>query len=382
MTESPSQPGAEAAHKAAPSFEQSLPFFWPVSAALNLEEDAFRIFGDNLDFLAEAEKLNDPKPPTWATSNKMRLDMDTMRLLDFSDAAAGAATPVLIDAPYAGHRSTIADYDKGQSLVETLMNSGLRRVCVTDWKPATPEMRDFDIDKYLAELNVAIDELGGQVHLVGLCQGGWLSAMLAARFPHKVKTLVLAGSPIDTDAGDGPIKHMAHALPFQTYQKMVELGGGLMPGRFMLAGWKNMHPKAQYLEKYADLYRNIEDKSYIVRTEKFERWYENPLDLPGRYYLQAIKDLFKDNLFAKGRFKGLGRLLNLKDVTCPTYLLAGEADDITTREQVFAAEHLIGTPPQNIVRRLVPGGHIGLFMGSRTLKEVWPDIASWIISYD
>ena len=30
---------------------------------------------------------------------------------------------------------------------------------------------------------VAIDDLGGEVHLVGLCQGGWLSAMLAARFP-------------------------------------------------------------------------------------------------------------------------------------------------------------------------------------------------------
>jgi poly(3-hydroxybutyrate) depolymerase len=26
----------------------------------------------------------------------------------------------------------------------------------------------------------------------------------------------------------------------------------------------------------------------------------------------------------------------------------------------------------------VPGGHIGLFMGSRTLKESWPEIARWI----
>ena len=40
-----------------------------------------------------------------------------------------------------------------------------------------------DIDHYLAELLVCIEELGGRVNLVGLCQGGWMSTMLAARFP-------------------------------------------------------------------------------------------------------------------------------------------------------------------------------------------------------
>jgi poly(3-hydroxybutyrate) depolymerase len=26
----------------------------------------------------------------------------------------------------------------------------------------------------------------------------------------------------------------------------------------------------------------------------------------------------------------------------------------------------------------VPGGHIGLFMGAKTLKEAWPEVAKWI----
>ena len=30
-------------------------------------------------------------------------------------------------------------------------------------------MKDFDIDSYLKELIVAIDDLGGRVNLVGLC---------------------------------------------------------------------------------------------------------------------------------------------------------------------------------------------------------------------
>jgi len=363
------------------STENSVPMFWPWEAALTLESGALQTFEKNLDFVSEAERINQPPPPRWATDNTVRLDLDTMRLRDFTANAASRQMPVLIDPPYAGHSAIIADYDKGQSLVETLMAAGLERVLVTDWKAATPDMRDFDIDKYLAELNVAIDDLGGQVHLIGLCQGGWLSAMLASRFPGKVKSLILAGSPIGTSAGDGPIKHMAHTIPMATYEEMVRMGRGMMPGRLMLSGWKNMHPDAQYIDKYVTLYQHVQDRNYIRHTEIFERWYENPLDLPGRYYLQAVHDLFKDNRLAKGEFIGLGRKLQLKDITCPLYLLAGESDDITTREQVFAAQDLVGTPRANIVTQLVPGGHIGLFMGSRTLVQAWPGIARWITGH-
>jgi poly(3-hydroxybutyrate) depolymerase len=361
-----------------PAREHSVPWFWPFAAAIELEEEGARLFRDNLKFVAEAEEITVPPPPEWATPNRVALDLETMRLRDFSAPGSEPALPVLIDAPYAGHSSTIADYAQGQSLVETLLAAGLRRVLVTDWKPATDAMRDFSIDKYLAEINVVVDDLGGAAHLVGLCQGGWMSAMYAARFPAKVRSLVLAGAPIDTDAGDGPIKRIAHSLPTSFYEEMVQAGGGRMLGKFMLAGWKNMHPEQQYVDKYLDLYAHIEDESYVKRTERFERWYENPIDLPGRYYLQAIRELFKENRFARGTFVGLGRRLSLEDLTMPLYLMAGETDDITTREQVFGAEALVGTPRAAIVKKLVPGGHIGLFMGTRTLAEAWPEIGRWI----
>ncbi len=45
---------------------------------------------------------------------------------------------------------------------------------------------------------------------------------------------------------------------------------------------------------------------------------------------------------------------------------------------MFDAELHLGTPKERIVKKLVPGGHIGLFMGSRTLKETWPQIARWL----
>lgn len=45
---------------------------------------------------------------------------------------------------------------------------------------------------------------------------------------------------------------------------------------------------------------------------------------------------------------------------------------ITAREQVFNAENLVGTPKHEIVKKLVPGGHVGLFMGSHTLERAGP----------
>ena len=166
-------------------------------------------------------------------------------------------------------------------------------------------MKDFDIDNYLADMTVAIDDLGGCVNLVGLCQGGWLSAMIAARFPNKVNSLVLAGAPIDTDAGDGSIKRMVKELPMSFYEGLVELGGGVMRGKYMLQGWKNMHPAQRYIQDDVDLYEHIDDPVYLAKEETFASWYENPVDLPGRWYLQAIEQLFKENRLAKGKFVGL-----------------------------------------------------------------------------
>ena len=356
----------------------SVPAFWPIAMAAKLVEDGADLAAKNLEFVEEEIRIHDDLRPRLATPNRVRLDLRTMKLREYGTPAG---IPTLVDAPYAGHTAMIADYHKGQSLVETLLANGIRHVALTDWKSATDDMKDFDIDNYLAQIVVVIDDLGGRVNLVGLCQGGWTSAMVAARFPDKVNTLVLAGAPIDTDAGNGPIKRMVHASPISFYEEIVVLGGGLMRGKFMLQGWKNMHPEQHYIQDHIDLYEHIDDPAYLAKEETFESWYENPIDLPGRWYLQVITQLFKQNRFAKGEFMGLGRELNLRDVTCPTYLLAGAADDITTPEQVLGAANYLGTSRDQIVQKTVPGGHIGLFMGSRTLKEHWPEIARWITAH-
>lgn len=370
---------ADVAVKPANNAWMSVPAFWPMAMANALVQQGAAQVTKNLKFVDEEIRIHSHKRPLLATPHSTRLDLRTMVLREYGQSGSGI--PTLIDAPHAGHTAAIADYHKGQSLVETLLAHGIAHVALTDWKSATPDMKDLEIDNYLEAMVVAIDDLGGRVNLVGLCQGGWVSTMLAARFPDKVNSLVLAGAPIDTDAGNGSIRKMVHQSPASFYEELVALGGGLMQGKFMLQGWKNMHPEQHYMQDHIDLYEHIDDAAYLAKQETFERWYENPIDLPGRWYLQVIQQLFKENRLAKGHFVALGRKLDLRHITCPLYLLAGEGDDITTVEQVLNAAKLVGTPADQIQQKTVPGGHIGLFMGARTLKEHWPPIARWIAAH-
>jgi len=356
----------------------AVPAFWPLIVGTTLLQQGLQAYRKNLEFVHEDLRLHAGLRPRLATANTLRLDLRTMEVRDYGP---GGGLPTLVAAPYAGHTAMIADYRRGQSLVQTLLENGIAHVALTDWKSASTDMKDLEIDNYLAEALVAIDDLGGRVNLVGLCQGGWLAAMLAARFPQKVNTLVLAGAPIDTDAGALPLTAMVHRTPLAFFEELVALGGGRMLGRFMLRGWKNMHPEQHYFRAHLDLYAHIDDPDFIDKQEAFESWYENPIDLPGRWYLQVIERLFQQNQFARGRFVALGRTLDLRAITCPVYLMAGAQDDITAPEQVLAAAALLGTTPGDIVRSTVPGGHIGLFMGARTLDQQWPLVARWIAAH-
>src|SRR5205807_7706549 len=149
----------------------------------------------------------------------------------FSAVGRTDGCPTLICAPFALHGATIADLAPGHSLVEALTRNGCRRLFLTDWRSATADMGHLTIDSYLAELNAAVDEIGAPVDLVGLCQGWWMALIYAARFPAKVRKLVLAGAPIDTDASSSRFTRAAHALPFGVFDELTRLGDGRMEGR-------------------------------------------------------------------------------------------------------------------------------------------------------
>jgi poly(3-hydroxyalkanoate) synthetase len=322
--------------------------------------------------------------PAWTTPNRVALERPFARLRDFSDGAT-VGVPVLLMPPQAGHASTIVDYSERQSQVQTLRRAGLPRVYVAEWLPATPATRDTGIDDYLTFMHDAIAEIGGPVHLIGDCQGGWQSAIYTALFPEDVRTLTLAGAPIDFQAGDGAIKKYVNLLTglggMSFYQTLVAANGGVLPGWAMSRAFFLINPEQDF-ERYAALYDQLSDPAFLERHQSFETWFSHAQDIPGRFYLWIVENLFWQNRLVEGTLTALGRRVDLAAITQPLALLAGSRDHITPAAQVFGILPYVRTPRECVLELTADGGHLGLFMGSAPLANEWPVVAAHLRQWE
>ena len=272
--------------------------------------------------LSYEEFLSSDLPePAWTTPERTLLDLPALRVHEFE---GGRGPPVLLVAPFALHGPVLADLAPGHSLAERLLAEKVGRLFLAECKTATPATRLLGIDDYLAALLVATEEFGEVVTLVGLCQGGWLSLMFAARFPSKVSRLILAGAPLDLDAAMSGIVAAARNTPPEAVQALVESGNGLICGRWMRGHWG-----AHGLEQDAISGVLQVEKPSPDLVARFQAWDAWTIDLPGAFYVQVVEDLFRANKLAKGEFVGLGRTLDLADVRAPICLLAADDDEVT-----------------------------------------------------
>lgn len=341
------------------------PMLWPFAAA-RLAMDACFWWLER----GPAEQGEGELP--WTTPGTTALELATMRLRDCSRTRSGQ--PALVCAPYALHRALIADFASGHSVVQSLQQGGVERIYLTDWRSATPDMRYLSIDSYLGDLNVAVDEIGAPVDLVGLCQGGWLSLLYAARFPAKVRRLVLAGAPVDLSV-ESRLSQLARNAPEIVYDQLVARGGGNVSGEEMLHVWSKAPSRD---DMAASLQKELSDEEGAALLARFDRWNTETLNLPGTYYLQIVNWIFRENRIASGNFTALGREIDLKDVKSPIFLLAGLDDEVVPATQALATASLIGTPRAFVAAASEPSNHLGLFMGARIHAHAWPRIAEWL----
>jgi poly(3-hydroxyalkanoate) synthetase len=351
-------------------------FFWPAFAAASAVETASSIAAQLMGPSGEASLGRDAPEPEGATPGKTALDLHTVRLRDFSLVESGV--PTLLCTPLALHGAVVADLAAGHSLVAALREAGIERLFMADWRSASAEMRFRGIDDYLADLNVLVDHLGGFVDLIGLCQGGWLSLLYAARFPAKVRKLVMAGAPVDIAARLSGLSAVAAATPLGLFQSLVQSGDGRVIGRDVAKFWGTATVDEKTVRDALQTLEPDESPEFSRLQASFKTWNDWTIDVPGTYYLEVIEKLYKRNELASGKFMALGQRVDLSRLRLPIYLLAGSADEVVAPEQLLALERLVATPPEFFRRDIAPSTHLGLFMGKRTLEEYWPRIVHWI----
>jgi poly(3-hydroxyalkanoate) synthetase len=343
--------------------------YWPFAGATLVLDTWLGLLGANRHPPAQHET-----PLSWTTPHSIALELATLRLRNFSTQAKGL--PVLVCAPYALHGAVMADFARDHSIVQALQLGGVGRLFVTDWRSATPDMRYLSIDSYLADLNAAVDTIGSPIDLIGLCQGGWLSLLFAARFPEKVRRLVLVGAPVDV-SHQSPLSQMVASLPPRAFEALVDPATGLVSGKHLQPAWS---PSLTSSAEEA-LQRSLEgsDDAEELRA-RFARWDGDPLDLPGAYYVEVADWIFRENRIAEGRFVALGRVIDPSLITLPLFLLVGRADHVVPAEQALATAQLVGTPADEVQIAIEPCGHLGLLMGRETMRHAWRRIADWLSS--
>lgn len=316
--------------------------------------------------------------PEWTTPNQEIIDLASLRLRDFSTTEKRGQVALVV-TPFALHDAAIADLAPGHSLIETLRTQGCCNLFLVEWKSATPQTKLNTIDSQLASLNVAVDEIGSRVDLIGLCQGGWLSLVYAARFPNKVRRLVLAGAPIDTSQCSSVIFSSLAKQSANAYiDELVRLGDGLVLGRQTRDLWPGDADKLSRATAALELAGSPTTREEFSVVDAFTRWDGRMLDLPGPYYREVFNWLFSENRLSYGNFLALGRVIDLKNIQHPLFLLAGEQDKVTPPASALAAAALVGSRECDIKSALAPCGHHALIMGKRTLTTQWPRIADWL----
>jgi poly(3-hydroxyalkanoate) synthetase len=327
-----------------------------------------------------AHETTNRKPPTWHSRNEVVLASPFALLRDFS-VGDDDVVPTLLFPPLAGHASCIID-KKGQSQIQLCLNTGLTRLYSFDWLSCTKAAKDTTETDRLDFITRAADLIAGpegKVNIVGNCQGGWEATLWAAIHPERVNTLIVAGAPIDTSAGNGPAqKLMPIVIPrgnMALYKAMVKANGGIVPGINLVMGFIAMHP-ITHVAEHLKVYAHVHDREYLDHFSDFYDWYLYPVNLPGKLYLWAVEHLFVRNEMFTGELEVAGDTVSLRSITCPVFLLGGEEDDITPWQQVHNMRHAVGS--SQVHWYLAPGGHIGLFIGRQSQAEYWTPILAQV----
>ncbi len=331
-----------------------------------------------LRFLNET-LLRERPAAEWHTPNRVLHRDDAHRLRDFSPEPTDPTSVPLLIVPPEVNRSTIVDFGPGQSLVRAALEHGFERVAAIEWRDVehSAAAGRRDIDDSVATIREAIVALGGRVHLLGVCQGGWESAIAAALTPDALASLTLVAAPIDFHAGSGMVKEVSRLMPMAAYRGLVVGGGGSMQGKLISAGFDLFRPFERFFLNPFTVWARLDDETWMQRHHQLQDWYRSPKDLPGPLYLRAVRELFKENRLIQGRLVACGRTVDLAAIRCPLCLVGGRRDHITPPAQLWAARRAVSSRKVREVE--TDGGHIGTFMGRTELTEHWPGIFTWLL---
>ncbi len=302
---------------------------------------------------------------------------------------------LLIVAPMSGHYATLL-----RGTVEGLLPN--HDVYITDWIDARMvPLADgrFDLDDYIDYIISILHSLGGDTHVIAVCQPSVpvlaaVAVMEERDDAYVPPTMTLMGGPIDTRINPTAVNQLAESKDIDWFRRNVIMKvpfphPGVMrdvyPGFLQLSGFMSMNLD-RHVTAHKDFFQHLVDGDGDS-AEKHRDFYDEYLavmDLTAEFYLQTVDTVFVRHALPKGEMTHHGRPVDPGRIRRVALLtVEGEKDDISGVGQTKAAHRLCTALPDSMRAHYEqPGvGHYGVFNGSRFRSEIAPRISDFILTH-
>ena len=225
---------------------------------------------------------------------------------------------LLIVAPMSGHYATLL-----RGTVEAFLPN--HDVYITEWQDArmvTLAEGRFDLDDYIDYVISILHFLGGDVHVVAVCQPSVpvlaaVARMEAADDPYVPRSMVLMGGPIDTRVNPTGVNQLAKFRGIDWFRRNVITKvpfphPGVMrdvyPGFLQLNGFVSMNID-RHIDAHRKLFRHLVDGDgdSAQKHREFYDEYLAVMDLAAEFYLQTVETVFIRHALPQGVMTHRGR---------------------------------------------------------------------------
>ncbi len=297
--------------------------------------------------------------------------------------------PYMIIDPRAGHGAGIGGF-KTDSQVGVALHDGHPVYFVCFRPQPEPGQTLADVMRAEAEFVAEIRRRHPDAPkpiVIGNCQGGWATLVLASANPDISGPLVINGAPVAAWSGrkgENPMRYngglLGGVLPAML---LADLGDGVFDGAHLVSNFEQLNPGRNFFGKYYDLFANVEKtrESFL----EFERWWGGVHFMNEAEIRWIVEQIFVGNLLSRGEARiEHGRRLDIKSIRSPIIVFASKGDNITPPQQAlnwiadtFTDEHEIRVRGQRIIYMVHDKvGHLGIFVSSSIAKKEHTEVAS------
>jgi polyhydroxyalkanoate synthase len=307
-----------------------------------------------------------------------------------STAKRTIGVPVLVAYGQVG-RYTMTDLQEDRSMLRNLLALGVD-VYAVDWGSPTRGDRwltfeDY-VDVYLADCIEHICRAHDlpAINLLGICEGGVFSLCYAARYPERVKNLILTITPVDfhQDQAEGRLNHgfvnlWTRSLADEDIERLIEANGNL-PGELMSYVFSQMTPGATMSKYNVGLLDTFDDEKRLLNFMRMEKWLADRPHHPGEAAKQLLINLYKNNELVRGEFRLGGRTVKLKDIKVPVLNVFAKDDHVIPPKTTQALRKVVDSKDYTEIG--LDGGHVGVFVSGKSQGVLGKGIVDWLKKRD